>query len=147
MSLALLDDDPRQAAAKLAEAAQDRPGWLATFTGELEARAVSDLLPRLLRVWGLSGAEGARLFGVSRQALAKWLRAGVPAERLAALGDLAAATDLLVRYVKPERIPAVVRRPAPRLGGRSLVDLATGGDTAGVLEACRAMFDFAAANA
>jgi hypothetical protein len=25
----------------------------------------------LLRVWGLSGAEGARLFGVSRQALAE----------------------------------------------------------------------------
>ena len=143
----LLEQDPREAAASLAEAAQGRPAWLATFTGELEARATSEQLPRLLRTWGLSSAEAARIFGISRQGLAKWSRAGVPAEHRPALGDLAAATDLLVHYLKPDRIPAVVRRPASALANRSLVDLAMERDTAAVLAACRAMFDFAAITA
>lgn len=147
MSAPWLSEDPRVVAAKVADAAQDDPAWLAAFTGELEARATAGQLPRVLRVWGLSATEAARIFGVSRQAFAKWGRAGVPAERLAAVGDLAAATDLLVHYLKPERIPVVVRRPAEALGGRSLVDLATSGDTAGVLTACRAMFDVAAVGA
>ena len=147
MSVAWLSEDPRVAAAKVADAARDDPAWLATFTGELEIRATTDQLPRMLRVWGLSAAEAARIFGVSRQAFAKWARAGVPAERLGAVGDLAAATDLLVHYLKPERIPVVVRRPAEALGGWSLVDLAASGNTAGLLTACRAMFDFAAVSA
>ena len=37
---------------------------------------------------------------------------------------------------------AVVRRPAPALGGKSLLDLASAGDTTAVLVACRAMFQF-----
>jgi hypothetical protein len=45
----------------------------------------------------------------------------VPPER----GTQVAATDVLERYLKRDRIPAVVRRPAPLLGGVSLVDLLT----------------------
>ena len=48
------------------------------------------------------------MFGVSRQAIAKWRVHGVPDDRLVALADLDAATDVLLRYVRPERIPAVV---------------------------------------
>jgi hypothetical protein len=57
------------------------------------------------------------------------------------VADLAAATDLLDRYVKRERIAAVVRREAPALDGRSLLDLAEGGDTEAVLARTREMFD------
>ena len=64
-------------------------------------------------VWDLSQAAAARRFHVSRQAFAKWLRQGAPAERATAVADLAAATDLLVRHLKRDRIPAVVRRPDP----------------------------------
>ena len=80
-----------------------------------------------MEVWGLSQAEAARLFGVSRQALGKWLQHGIPAERAQAVSDLAAATDLLVHYLKRDRIPAVVRRPIHALEDASLLDLAGAG--------------------
>lgn len=57
------------------------------------------------------------------------------------IADLDAATDLLERYVRPDRIPAVVRREAPVLGGASLLDLARAGRTAEVLQSVRTMFD------
>ena len=63
--------------------------------------------PSRARWWcgGLSQAEAARLFGVSRQALAKWVHHGIPSDRVRAVSDLAAATDLLVHYLKRDRIP------------------------------------------
>src|SRR5690606_17623283 len=97
--------------------------WLDRFADELDRRRSGGELARVLSVWGLSKSEAARLFGVSRQALGKWVDAGVPVERAAAVADLGAATDLLVRRLKRERIPAVVRRPFDRADGRSLVDL------------------------
>ncbi|MEJ2218102.1 MAG: hypothetical protein P8099_15950 [Gemmatimonadota bacterium] len=48
---------------------------------------------------------------------------------------------MLERRVKRERIPAVVRRPAAVLGGRSLYDLAREGRHAEVRHAVVAMFD------
>jgi hypothetical protein len=57
--------------------------------------------------------------------------------------DLAAATDELDRRVKRERIPAVVRRPASDLGGRSLLDLALDNRHVEVREAVARMFDLA----
>ena len=93
-------------------------------------------------MWALSQAEVARLFGVSRQAVGKWLRHGVPPERAGAISDLAAATDLLVRHLKSDRIPAVVRRPIPSRDGVSLMDLLAQGDTPALLAVCRDMFRF-----
>lgn len=72
----------------------------------------------------------------------KWLANGPPAERAAAIADLAAATDLLVHYLKRDRIPAVTRREVSALGNRSLIDLVAQSDTRGVLAACREMFSF-----
>jgi hypothetical protein len=54
---------------------------------------------------------------------------------------LAAATDLLERYLKRENIPAVVRRTAPALGGRSLLQIAESGGAEEVLQRVKAMFD------
>ena len=76
----------------------------------------------------LGGRAPAAIFGVSRQAVAKWRGSGVPDDRAVALADLAAATDVLERYVRRDRIPAVVRRPATLLGGRSLLELAEAGE-------------------
>lgn len=140
----VVKEDPKRLVSQLVEAGRDRPGWLAALAGELESQVLVDPLRRFLRVWGLSASEASRLFGVSRQALSKWLAQGIPADRLEMVADLAAATDLLVRYIKLDRIPATVRRKAARLGGRSLLDLLAAGDIHGTLEACRAMFDFAA---
>ena len=95
----------------------------------------------------MSQSESARLFGVSRQAVSKWLARGMPEDRVESIADLAAATDLLVRYVKRERVPAVVRRKASAMGGMSLIDLVGKSRSRDVLEACRSMFDFDRARA
>ena len=90
----------------------------------------------------MSQSDPARVFGVSRQAIGKWLATGVPTERATTIADLSAATDILVRHLTRDRIPAVVRRPAANLGGRSLLDLVAAGDAGAALEACQAMFAF-----
>ena len=116
--------------------------WLDTFIAGLDRRRAVKAFTRTIETWGLSQAEAARLFGVSRQAVGKWRRRGVPPERAGAVADLAAATDLLVRHLKRDRIAAVVRRPIPARDGLSLVDLLGRGDTGAVLAACRDMCRF-----
>lgn len=148
----LLSLQPSEAARELSEAASQE--WLTELVASLvEARPGSpdpatarQSLARICRVWGLSQAQAATLFGVSRQALGKWLSRGVPSERLEAVAYLAAATDILVHYLKPDRIPAVVRRKATRLGGKSLLDLVRADHPREVLEACRKMFRFEGAH-
>ena len=79
MSIAwVLKEDPKALASRLVEANRDQPEWLESFTGELQSQAMVDQLRRFLGVWGLSAAKAGRLFGVSRQALSKWLERGVP---------------------------------------------------------------------
>lgn len=120
--------------------------------GSLLADAVSSpahaaqQLAGVLDVWGLSQADAARVFGVTRQAVGAWVDRGVPAGRIGVVADLVAVTDLLVRHLRQDRIPAVVRRPFDRSGGRSLLDLASS-DRAELLAQARAMFDCAAVQA
>ena len=134
--------DAEEAAERTFREHRHDAGWLDAFIASLDRRRAVASFTRTTEAWGLSQAEAARLFGVSRQAVGKWRRRGVPPERAGAVADLAAATDLLVRYLKRDRIPAVVRRPIPALGGVSLVELLGRGDTGAVLAACRDMFRF-----
>lgn len=136
----LLSLKPAVAARELSRAAD--PEWMAKFLRSLDLGVARADLARVLKVWGLSQAKAAELFGVSRQAVGMWLQRGLPAERLAAVADLAGATDILARQLKADRIPAVVRRPAQRLQGKSLLDLVGDGRTKEVLIACRQMFTF-----
>ena len=133
---------PQEAARQVVAAHADETDWLDAFVEGVDRHRSARSLLRTMQVWGWSQAEAARLFGVSRQALAKWLRHGPPVHRAGALADLAAATDLLQHYLKRDRIPAVVRRPVPALGHVSLTDLLTRGDTPTLLAACRDMFAF-----
>jgi predicted XRE-type DNA-binding protein len=139
--------DPLEVAEKILEAHPGESDWLDEFAEALDRRRAERALERILQVWGLNQSEAAHLFGVTRQAMSKWLERGIPSERVQAIGDLAAATDLLVRHVRRDRIPAVVRRPAAALDGQSLVDLVAAFRTREVLEACRSMFDFERAHA
>ena len=84
---------------------------------------------------------------MSRQAIGKWLRQGIPPERACEISDLDAATDLLLRYLKRGRIPVIVRRPIRAFDGASLTDLLGRGDTHTLLSACRTMFRFEQAHA
>lgn len=134
--------DPRKAAESLVSSRQNDVEWLDAFREHLDHRRSGQSLARTLAAWDVSQSEAARLFGVSRQALSKWLDQGVPVERAGIVADLAAATDLLVHHLKRDRIPAVVRRAAPSLGDRSLLDLLRQGDSSALLQACRDMFSF-----
>ena len=142
-----LPTDPRRAAERLVSTHGASSAWLDAFSDALDRQRAGQQLARVLAVWGISQAEAGRLFGVTRQAVSKWLRTGVPSDRVTPLADLAAATDLLVRHLKRDRIPAVVRRPAPALNGASLLDLVGADQTAKALQACRDMFDFTSVHA
>jgi hypothetical protein len=140
----LAADDPSKAARTLAGALAGKgasPEWMNRFLTELDLVADRSQLGRVLDAWGLSKAEAGRMFGVSRQAVDKWLQRGVPADRRVTVADLHAVTDLLLRYLKRDRVPAVVRRPADRLEGGSMLDWARSGRTAELLSYTRQMFD------
>ena len=139
MAQALNTMSPEAAAASVAASAD--LDWTRRFVDELDRAVRKDPLERFVELWGLSNSGAAAVFGVSRQAFSKWLKTGPPAARADTVADLAAATDLLDRYVKRERIPAVVRRDSPMLGDRSLLNLATDGETRDVAEAVETMFD------
>lgn len=107
----------------------------------LERQLSAEPLRRLERVWQLSSSQAAGLFGVSRQAYAKWHAGGVPADRRADVADLDAATSELLARVAVDRIPAVVRRPAAMLDGRSLLEVAAADGAAAVRAAVEHAFD------
>lgn len=139
MAIPITELSPADAAASLA--LRGGSEWTRKLIDELDRTVRTDPLDRFVTLWDLSNAAAARVFGVSRQAFSKWRKTGPPAMRSATVADLASATDLLDRYVKRERIPAVVRRPAEQFDGRSLLDIAEQGDTHAVLEHVAAMFD------
>ncbi len=134
--------EPEELAAQIYAAHRDDAEWLDAFARSLDRRRAGHSFARVIATWKLSQAEAARLFGVSRQAIGKWLKQGAPAERTRAVADLTAATELLTHYLKRDRIPAVVRRPIRELDGDSLMELWARGDTQAVLTACRDMFQF-----
>ena len=140
----LAELDPQDAATLLL--GEHDSAWIAALTDELDRRLSGRELERTMRVWNLSRTELGPILGVSRQALSKWIADGVPADRASQVADLASITDLLARYVKRDRIPAVVRRTASNLGNASLIDLITEGRTGEAVDLTRLMFTFADAH-
>ena len=112
--------DPDAVAQRLLAA--DEPATRA-LAQAIERRLATGSLDHLERVWDLSASQAALLFGVSRQAYAKWRVGGIPAERRADVAEISAITSALLNQVKVDRIPAVVRRDAEALGGGSIIDL------------------------
>jgi len=138
--------DPKSAAQQLIDARKQHGGWLDEFSEQLDRQRNAAAMERVLTVWGLNQSDAARIFGVSRQAISKWLAQGVPAERAEAIADIAAATDLLVHHLKRDRIPAVVRRRAAALDNQSLLSMLERQSFRDVLAACRALFAFGEAH-
>lgn len=131
---------PEDAADELAAEAPSRE-WLRAVTDRLDERIEAGDLAEVLSAWDLSQQDLADAFGVTRQSVSKWLRSGLPADRTPALADLVSATRVLKRRLKRERIPAVVRRSAEALGGRSLLEMTRAGEHEEVLRAVERMFD------
>lgn len=136
----LAELDPQDAATVLLD--EHDSAWISALADELDRRLSGRELERILRLWSLSRTELGRILGVSRQALSKWIDDGVPTDRVTQVADLVSITDLLTRYVKRDRIPAVVRRAASNLGDVSLIDLIAEGRTAEAVVFTRRMFSF-----
>lgn len=115
--------------------------WLRELVDALDRRVRTEPLRRLTTLWDLSNAAAARVFGVSRQAFSKWLATGPPADRVDDVTAVDDITTLLDRYVKRERIPAVVRRQSARLDDSSIIERLKEGDYEETAEAVRSMFD------
>ena len=141
-----LTTDPRQKVAEIVAAHGDDPVWLDAFAEALDERRQVEPLIRILAVWGLTQTDAAAAFGVTRQAISKWVATGVPTDRAVALAELSAATDLLVHHIRRDRIPAVVRRTAQNLADRTLLDVLVDDGATAVLTACQSMFAFENAN-
>jgi len=107
----------------------------------LERHLSAEPLGRFERVWQLSSSQAAAVFGVSRQAYAKWRSGGIPADRRVDVQLADQATSTLLAHVRVDRIPVVVRRPAVSLGGRSLLDIARANDLEAVRDEVEAVFD------
>lgn len=105
-------------------AANHDTAWVGQLIEALAKENPANELPYTQAVLGVSDVELADIFGVTRQAVKVWLTNGVPTARLGAVADLASAAHLLRRKLRPERIPAAIRRPARNLNGRSLLELA-----------------------
>ena len=99
-------------------------------------------LQRLLSALDLSKTELGGLFGVSRQAVDRWRRDGVPAERQEKLSALLALVDLLERKLKPGRLSGVARRPAAAYDGETMLDLIRQDRHGELLESTRTSFDW-----
>ena len=134
----LATGDPERAAAALVTADAAGAARLAQY---LERHLSAEPLARFERVWQLPSSQAAAIFGVSRQAYAKWHRGGIPAERRVDVQLADRATATLLAHVKVDRIPVVVRRPSSVLGGRSLLDVARANDLHAVRDEVEAMFD------
>jgi len=135
---ALATADPERAAAALVTADAEVAARLAQY---LERHLSAEPLDRFERVWQLSSSQAAAVFGVSRQAYAKWRSGGIPAERRVDVRLADQATASLLAHVKVDRIPVVVRRPSAALGGRCLLDVARANDLHAVRDEVEAMFD------
>ena len=130
---------PDEAARELIESAD--VGWLRDLVDALDRRVRTEPLHRLTTLWDLSNAAAARIFGVSRQAFSKWLASGPPADRVDDVAAVENITSLLDRYVKRERIPAVVRRPSERFAEQTIVERLEAGDYRRTADLVREMFD------
>ena len=94
---------------------------------------------RTIATWDLNQAEADRIFGASRSVVDKWRQPDMLPQ---AISELDAATSLLHRYLRADRIPVVVRRPIQARDGMSLLQMLEQGDTTSLLMTCRDMFQF-----
>lgn len=109
----------------------------------VEEQRTADPLSRVMSLFDLNATEMGRIMGVTRQAIEKWRLSGPPAERSERIVTMAEIASVLHRRLRAGHVPAVVRRPADRFGGRSFLEALEQGEEQEVLAAVRSSFDYA----
>ncbi len=97
-------------------------GSMKQVTVSTPARSVRDI-DEIRQVFGLTETAFARLFRVSRQAVEKWRRHGVPAGRSADLDRMLEIARVFGQRLIESRIPQIVRTPAAGLGERTVLEV------------------------
>jgi len=120
-----------------------RFGWFLKSIAQVEyEQERSSPLRRAMTTLDLSSSDVARLVGVKRQAVDKWLLAGPPAGRLGKVGTIADIADIL-RHRLRDGVPAVVaRRPAEAYGGRTMLELIAADEHEWLLGSVKESFDY-----
>ncbi len=97
---------------------------LFTLIADELKRMVGDqsALNEIRDVLRLSETELGELLKVRRQAVAQWRRRGIPSERADEIDQHRQLCRYLTTVIRPERIPAVVRRSVPQLEGRTWLE-------------------------
>ena len=88
---------------------------------------------RMVNIWGFTAEQADDTLGA-------WHLQSTDLK--SAISDVTSATDLLVRYLKSDRINYVVRRRIPACDGVSLITMLKQGDTERLLKTCADMFRF-----
>jgi hypothetical protein len=119
----------------------DLSGFQHRVLGEL--RGYDDPLVQISRELELTMTELGALFGVTRQAATEWLDRGIPSGRLADVSAVLSTVRTLNRKLKAGRVAMVARRPAPALGGATLLEALTA-DPIGTAAVIEDAFDWSA---
>jgi len=80
-------------------------------------------LDQIQGIFALSDGELARVFNVSRPAVAKWRIRGVPVERVADVDRVCELARYFYERFIPARVPQIVRNPGKGLAGKSVLDV------------------------
>lgn len=83
----------------------------------------------LIDTWHISYSSCGRIFGVTRQAVSKWVKGGYPSARLVDIEEFAIPTQLLESRVGLPFIQVLVRQPITT-SGDSILSVAESGDLA-----------------
>lgn len=79
------------------------------------------MLDEIRAILGLSEAELADLFSVQRSSVVGWREHGIPQTRLATVERIHDLANVLLRELRPSRIPEIVRTPDEWLSGRTIL--------------------------
>lgn len=91
---------------------------------EIALRRMQPPLDQVRAMFELTTVEIGDLFGVSRQAVEQWERAGdVPPARREKLANVLSVGAVLERKLRPGRLPLVARRRADAYGGRTMLEM------------------------
>ena len=96
-------------------------------------------LGHIRKVFALTRTDAARLFNVSPEAVTKWERNGVPVRRLAELDRCYQLAQMMQRRLRPDRLPALVRTPAPDFNNHNVLDVIAEKGTQPVFDYMRRM--------
>ena len=140
----LLAGLPHQCVRARPDIDEHRFGWFMKSIAEVEyEQERSSPLRRAMTTLSLTSSDVARLMGVKRQAVDKWLLAGPPADRCRKVAAIAEVADIL-RYRLREGLPAAVaRRPADAYGGRTMLELIEADEHEWLLGSVKESFDYA----